>query len=158
MNLASGLIQKTLIDGISATTKRSLMMFKRRIRKRAIKAGFRSGLEQDNAKFMDDLGVEYTYEKERIPYIPKPKTYTPDFRLSNGIYIETKGRFVSSDRVKHLLIKEQRPELDIRFVFSNSGQKLSKKSKTTYAVWCDKHGFQYADKKIPVKWTKEPSK
>jgi len=60
-----------------------------------------------------------------------------------------------SDRVKHLLIREQHPELDIRFVFSNSGNKLGKKSSTTYAQWCDKYGFKYADGFIPVEWTKE---
>ena len=127
----------------------------RRVRQRAIAAGFRSGLEQDNAKWLKKLNVEYSYETDRIPYVAKPKTYTPDFKLSNGIYVETKGRFVVSDRVKHLLIREQHPELDIRFVFSNSGNKLGKKSSTTYAQWCDKHGFKYADGFIPVEWTKE---
>ena len=33
-----------------------------------------------------------------------------------------------ADRKKHLLIKEQHPELDIRFVFSRAGNKLSSKS------------------------------
>ena len=39
------------------------------------------------------------------------------FRLDNGIIIETKGAFNSADRKKHKLIKEQHPELDIRFMF-----------------------------------------
>ena len=98
------------------------------------------------------------YEKHKIPYIPKPKTYTPDFRLSNGIYVETKGRFLPSDRAKHLLVREQHPDLDIRFVFSNSRQKLSKKSKTTYADWCYKHNFEFADGTIPWRWIKERPK
>jgi len=46
-------------------------------------------------------------------------------------------------------------ELDIRFVFSNSRNKLNKKSKTTYADWCDKHGFKWADKQIPKSWIDE---
>ncbi len=131
-----------------ATTHRGL-------RKSALKAGFRSGLEQDNAKLLDAHGVAYTYEKDKISYIAKPKTYTPDFVLGNGIIIETKGRFMPSDRTKHLLIKDQHPELDIRFVFSNSKTKLSKRSKTTYGDWCERHGFQYTDRLIPLKWTKE---
>ena len=126
-----------------------------RVRQRAIRAGFRSGLEQDNARRLKELGDNFTYEEERIKYIPKPKTYIPDFRLSNGIYIETKGRFLPSDRTKHLLIKEQHPDMEVRFVFSNSRSKLSKKSKTTYGDWCEKHGFKYADMKIPAKWVKE---
>jgi hypothetical protein len=75
---------------------------------------------------------------------------------SNGIIIETKGIFDSDDRKKHMLIKEQHPELDIRFVFSNAQTKLYKKSPTSYADWCIKNGFIYADKVIPTAWFNEP--
>jgi hypothetical protein len=84
--------------------------------------------------------------------------YTPDFKLSNGIYIETKGRFLLDDRKKHLYIKEQYPDLDIRFVFQNPKTKLYKGSKTTYANWCDKHGFKWAAKTIPLDWIEEKNK
>ena len=124
------------------------------VRKQALKAGYRSGLEQDNAAYLRKNNVDFTYEEDKIKYITKPRTYTPDFVLGNGVIIETKGRFMPSDRTKHLLIKEQHPELDIRFVFSNSKTRLSKRSRTTYGQWCDKHGFQYADKIIPLEWTK----
>tara|TARA_R110001606_G_scaffold60362_2_gene142301 strand:+ start:1387 stop:1647 length:261 start_codon:yes stop_codon:yes gene_type:complete len=86
--------------------------------------------------------------------VNETRTYTPDFELPNGIIIESKGRFVSADRKKHLKVKEQYPKLDIRFVFSNSRGKINKGSKTTYAMWCDKYGFKYADKEIPEKWLK----
>lgn len=124
------------------------------VRKQALKAGFRSGLEQDNAAYLKKNNIDFTYEEDKIKYITKPRTYTPDFVLGNGVVVETKGRFMPSDRTKHLLIKEQHPELDIRFVFSNSKTRLSKRSNTTYGQWCDKHGFQYADKIIPLEWTK----
>ena len=52
-------------------------------------------------------------------------------------------------------VKEQHPELDIRFVFSNSKTKISKKSKTSYGMWCEKHGFPYANKLIPKDWINE---
>lgn len=68
------------------------------------------------------------------------------------LVIETKGRFVTADRQKHLLIKEQHPLIEVRFVFQNSRQKISKKSKTTYADWCGKHGFVFADKVVPNGW------
>lgn len=126
-----------------------------KLRQSALKAGFRSGLEQDNAQHLERYKVDYEYEDYKINYVAKARTYTPDFRLSNGIIVETKGRFIPSDRAKHLLIKEQHPELDIRFVFSNSQQRLSKASKQTYGGWCERHGFQYADRLIPVSWTKE---
>jgi len=86
------------------------------------------------------------------------RKYTPDFLLPNGIIVETKGLFTVADRRKHLLVQKQHPELDIRFVFASSKRRLSKVSKTTYAEWCEKYNFLYADKKIPEQWTKEPPK
>lgn len=123
----------------------------------AIKYGFRSGLEERIAEQLDSLGVEYTYEKVKLKYI-KPASshvYTPDFQLPNGIIVETKGRFLAPDRQKHLLVKKHNPELDIRFVFSNSNARISKTSKTTYAMWCRKNGYKFADKTIPEEWINE---
>jgi hypothetical protein len=60
--------------------------------------------------------------------------------------------FSTKDRQKHLLIQKQNPKLDIRFVFSNSKLKLNKKSKTTYGMWCETHGFKYADENVPKEW------
>lgn len=123
---------------------------------RGIKEGYRSGIELDLAQYLDSLGVEYTYEKTKIKWVDlKHRTYTPDFVLSNGIVIETKGRFVASDRRKHLEIKKQYPELDLRFIFSNSRSKLYKGAKSSYADWCQKNGFKYADGTIPQDWLDE---
>ena len=118
------------------------------------RSDFRSGLEFRIAKQLEDNGYAYEYEQSRIKYQRNPSTYTPDFELPNGIIIEAKGRFTSSDRAKHLLIKDQHT-LDIRFVFSNSRNKLNKKSKTTYADWCDRHGFLWSDSYIPKGWLEE---
>ena len=118
-----------------------------------IKHGYRSGLEEKIAAQLEKCGIKAEYEKERIKYrIEKDATYTPDFKLPNGIIIETKGRFVVADRMKHLMIKKQHPDLDIRFVFSNSKTKIRKGSPTSYADWCTKNGFQYADKEVPKEW------
>lgn len=122
----------------------------------AAKYGFRSGLEMKIDESLKTQGIDGEYEQHIIPYT-KPETkhkYHPDFRLPNGIFVETKGRFLADDRKKHLLIKQQHPELDIRFLFQNSKTKISKASKTTYADWCIKHGFQFADKEIPTEWFK----
>ena len=123
----------------------------------AKKYGFKSGLEENISKQIEDRGIEVQYESEKVAYtIPASEhTYNPDFKLPNGIRVETKGRFVLADRKKHLLVKEQNPNLDIRFVFTNSKNKINKKSKTTYADWCEKNGFKYADKTIPDKWFDE---
>jgi hypothetical protein len=123
-------------------------------RETAAKYGFRSGLELDLDESLKRVGIDGEYEKNKIKYtVPASEhTYTPDFKLPNGIYVETKGRFVTEDRKKHLLIKSQHPNLDIRFVFQNSKNKIRKGSKTTYADWCNKYGYKYADKTIPKEW------
>jgi hypothetical protein len=123
----------------------------------AQKHGFKSGLEENISQQIESKGIVVEYESEKVAYIipASEHTYNPDFKLPNGIRVETKGRFVLADRKKHLLVKEQNPNLDIRFVFSNSKNKINKKSKTTYADWCDKHGFKYADKVIPEEWFTE---
>lgn len=119
---------------------------------------YRSGLEKKNSDLLRKSRVVFTYEVFKIKYT-KPvtnHTYTPDFVLSkSAIIIETKGIFDSKDRKKHLLVRAQHPELDIRFVFSNSRSKLYKGSKTTYAMWCEKNKFMYADKLIPEEWMNE---
>ena len=120
---------------------------------RGIKYGYRSGLEERVSEQLTKAKVKFSYESTRISYeINEVRKYTPDFILGNGIIVETKGRFVVADRKKHLLIKKQHPDLDIRFVFTNSRAKINKGSKTTYGMWCDKHGFIYADKLIPEEW------
>ena len=124
--------------------------------KKAVEAkyGFRSGLEMTINESLKERGIDGEYEQHIIEYV-KPEThhkYHPDFKLPNGIFVETKGRFLADDRKKHILIKKQHPELDIRFLFQNSKTKISKGSKTTYGMWCDKHGFVYADKEIPEEW------
>jgi len=125
-------------------------------RLRGIQAGYRSGLEEDTAAYLNKKKVKFTYEKEKIKWVDlKVRTYTPDFVLANGIIVETKGRFISVDRRKHKEIKRQFPELDIRFVFNNSRAKLYKGAKSSYGDWCEKHGFKYADKVIPDEWLEE---
>jgi len=128
---------------------------KSKIRQQAIKNGYRSGLEDVISEDLKKRGVDFGYETVKIKWqLIESKTYTPDFILPNGIIIESKGRFVPDDRKKHLKVREQNPELDIRFVFSNSRNKIRKGSKTTYAMWCEKNNFLYADKRIPDKWIK----
>lgn len=120
--------------------------------------GYRSGLEAALGGQLDGEDIEYEYETLTVPYV-QPATgrrYKPDFILPNGIIIEAKGRFKSSHRKKHLMVRDSHPGLDIRFVFSRSSTRLSKRSKTTYAQWCESKGFPYADKLIPKEWIQEP--
>lgn len=128
--------------------------------KRHNSSTYRSGLEKRVSAFLESFSIDPQYEENYLEYvIPESlHKYTPDFVLPNGIVIETKGVWDAQDRKKHLLIKEQHPELDIRFVFSRSKAPIYKGSKTTYASFCEKNGIQYADKQIPEEWIKEKNK
>jgi hypothetical protein len=86
----------------------------------------------------------------------KRRHYTPDLTLPNGVIIETKGLFQTADRQKHIYVRGQHPDLDIRFVFSNAQARISKVSGTTYAMWADKHGYKWAHRTIPASWLSEP--
>jgi hypothetical protein len=122
------------------------------------KYGFRSGLEIAISEELKANSVKYEYEKVKLKYTKplKVHTYTPDFYLEKqNIFIETKGLFVTADRQKMRLIKEQHPKLDIRFIFSNSNSRISKNSLTTYGMWCNKYGFPFANKHIPLEWLNE---
>ena len=121
-----------------------------------LKYGFRSGLEEEIAQQLKDNGINPNFETIKLPYrVAKNCNYTPDFPVTNSIIIETKGRFLTADRMKMLLVKAQYPKIDFRFIFSNANARISKVSKTTYGRWCEKNGFKYATKVIPKEWILE---
>ena len=118
--------------------------------------GFRSGLEEKIAAQLRLAGINPCYESRKLPYrVEETHNYTPDFPVTQSLIIETKGRFQTADRMKMLKIKAQYPDIEFRFVFTNSKARISKASQTTYARWCEKNGFKYADKLIPTEWIEE---
>jgi hypothetical protein len=127
----------------------------------AIKHGFRSGLEDQLNESLKKSKKKYGYETQKLSYVvPQTNhTYTPDFILTkksgDTLYLETKGRWVKTDRLKFDHIFEQYPTIDLRFIFSNPNAKLYKGSKTTYAQYCDKRGWKWAAKTIPTEWLNE---
>ena len=115
---------------------------------------FRSGLEEKVADLMVDLGVKYEYESCKLDYVIHHK-YCPDFILPNGIYLECKGLWEPEDRRKILAVIQQHPEIDLRMVFQSPYNKISKRSKTTYAKFCDKHSIPWCHyASIPAEWFK----
>lgn len=134
---------------------------------------YKSGFEKKFGQFLKKVGVQFLYEKVKLPYIvpAKNKTYTPDFiydpknkkRIKNSltldelkgkIIIETKGRLTLADRQKMLYVKEAHPDLDIRFVFMQDNP-IRKNSNTRYSDWCEQHGFLYhfdPEGSVPKEW------
>ncbi|MEM6746803.1 MAG: endodeoxyribonuclease [Pseudomonadota bacterium] len=147
-------------------------------KQRGLLNGYMSGLEKDTGADLAERGIGFLFEPVRLPYF-KPvthHTYKGDFflRRDRGVVladafeaqkwfddeafwadhflVETKGRFTLKDRQKHLFIQAQHPAVDIRFLFTRSKSPIRKGSKTTYANWCEKNGFLYADKVVPDEW------
>ena len=113
---------------------------------------FRSNLEKNIADLLTGLGVSYEYESEKLGYTIEHH-YTPDFVLPNYTYLEAKGYWAPEDRRKILAVKKSNPEIDIRMVFQSPYNTISKKSKTTYAKWCDRHAIPWSSyQEIPIEW------
>lgn len=121
-------------------------------RAQAIKAGYRSGLEELVAQRLTQMGINYGYEDTKLQYTVPAKVhkYTPDFRLRDGVFLETKGIWSAQDRQKHLLIKEQHPDKRILIIFEKPHNKINRASKTTYADFCDKHNIPYISVHDPI--------
>ena len=113
---------------------------------------FRSNLERNIADLLTGLGVSYEYESEKLSYTIE-HNYTPDFVLPNYTYLEAKGYWAPEDRRKILAVKKSNPEIDIRMVFQSPYNTISKKSKTTYAQWCERHDIPWSSyQEIPIEW------
>ena len=113
---------------------------------------FRSKLEERVATLLEQLGISYEYETEKLSYTIE-HNYTPDFVLPNYVYLETKGYWDAADRRKVLAVKRDNPGVDLRMVFQSPYNTISKKSKTTYAKWCEKHDIPWtAYHEIPLDW------
>lgn len=133
---------------------------------------FRSHFEMEIAKQLSKLGLKWEYEPCKLPWTPiqrRQKTYTPDFRVKlrdgSEFYIEAKGYFYKAARDKMEAVLSEHQDKDIRFIFMDAGTKISSKAKkrpTTYADWCSRRGYTYAEGKFPNEWKtplgKEPKK
>jgi len=103
---------------------------------------------------------QFKYEPFSLEYVQpsKPRKYTPDLELPNGILVEIKGFLTTEDRNKMVWVKQQNPDKDIRFVFQRSSNKIYKGSKTTYGDWATANGFIWASGEIPLTWFDEDLK
>lgn len=144
-------------------------------RKPVLLTSYRSGLEEKMGDQLKAAGLPFFYETEKLLYVVPARNakYTPDFLLTKldgtTMYLETKGRFgggnlrngrtsksSAEERQKMILVKEQNPGLDIRFVFAKAALPIYKGSPTTHGHWATTHGFLWADKGIfPSEWMKE---
>jgi len=120
----------------------------------------RSKLELKFEEIIKGFNIEYDYEVTKIPYtVPESNhTYTVDWTLINGLLVETKGYLSDHrERYKYVLLKQQYPDMDLRFVFDNPN-KLCGGTKMTHAKWAEKYGFPHCSIKDTEQieaWIKE---
>ena len=116
----------------------------------------RSTLEERVQQNLEARGVAYEYEPCKLPYVVE-RNYIPDLKI-NDMYIEVKGYFRQDAQRKMRSMKEQHPDLDIRFLFQKNnstvqGAKRRKDgTKMTCAEGAERHGFIYAEEIIPDEW------
>ena len=119
---------------------------------------YRSGLENRIADQISEAGLSVDYETDVISFYwpERMARYTPGFKLPKPgggfFFLEVKGRWVTGDRQKMILVRQQNPDLDIRMLFQRATNRLYKGSKTTYADWCDMNGIAWCEKSIPTDW------
>jgi len=119
----------------------------------------RSKFEQQVASALEEAGIAYEYEAKSYElYLPvirghrcidcaskrieKLSWYTPDFFITGGPVLETKGKFTALDRKKQLAMREHHPDVPVTMVFMRNNT-LSKHSKTRYSDWCVANGISY---------------
>lgn len=116
--------------------------------------GYKSGFERTVVANLSSRGIPFEYEVTKVPYILL-HDYNPDFFFrAHGFYVETKGKLLYEERRKHLAVKKQHPELDLRFCFMEAHKNMPG-TKSTHARWADRNGFKWCDKEIPEEWFNE---
>jgi phytoene dehydrogenase-like protein len=109
---------------------------------------------------LDERGVAYQYEPEKLAYYVL-RHYIPDLAVHTSVgtmIVELKGYFRQDAQRKMKAVKEQHPELDVRFVFQKAeatvqgAKKRKDGSKMTCAEWADRNGFTWAEGTVPKEW------
>jgi hypothetical protein len=103
---------------------------------------YKSKLEQTTAHLLKSNGYPVNYEPDKISYLLS-NNYIPDWKITDNVYVETKGRWVATDRRKIKEVILQNPNITIIMCFQDPNMKITKNSKTTYAKWCDKNNIRH---------------
>ena len=109
---------------------------------------FKSKLEE---KVWATLKREYPsvkYEPNKFKFIQPEieRTYIPDFKTGrSNLFLEAKGKLDLETRKKMIWFRDSNPTIRIIFLFQNPDNKITKRSKTTYAMWATDNGFEWLD-------------
>lgn len=171
------------VNGYQRKRRYGTSKYKNTSRKHAIEAGFSSMFEMQFSEYLKKFSISYEYETEKFVWGKKPvlgecrdcggenvatyRTYRPDFILEKldgtKMYIELKGKFTPENRTKMREIKKTYPDIDLRIIFQQSKNKLTKGAKKTYAQWATNKNYPYiccnnGPAFLPDEWIKELKK
>ena len=112
--------------------------------------GHRSQLETKVEDALQSQGLSFRYEKESFVYYRKGR-YTPDFTVDgeHPFHIEVKGYWFPADRSRILAVVTNNPDMRLLVALQAPNNKITKASKTTYAMWCQRHGICWSTIPIP---------
>jgi hypothetical protein len=109
---------------------------------------FKSKLEEKVWSVLKKNFPTVKYEPQRFKFIQPEveRTYIPDFKTGrSNIFIEAKGKLDLETRKKMVWFRDSNPTIRIIFLFMNPDNKITKRSKTTYAMWATDNGFEWLD-------------
>jgi hypothetical protein len=111
----------------------------------------KSGFERSFTTNLKSREIKFKYESTKVPYVLE-RSYFPDFEIiDHGFFIETKGLLDRDSKAKMIAVKQQHPELDIRFVFMKADRRIPG-TKETHAHWAERNGFKWAEGIAPEEW------
>lgn len=109
---------------------------------------FKSKLEEKVWAVLKKEFSTVKYEPKKFKFIQPEveRTYIPDFKTGrSNIFIEAKGKLDLETRKKMVWFRDSNPTIRIIFLFMNPDNKITKRSKTTYAMWATDNGFEWLD-------------
>ena len=109
---------------------------------------FKSKLEEKVWSILKKHFPSVKYEPQKYKFIQPEieRTYIPDFKTGrSSIYIEAKGKLDLETRKKMIWFRDSNPGIRVIFLFMNPDNKITKRSKTTYAMWATDNGFEWLD-------------
>ena len=109
---------------------------------------FKSKLEEKVWSVLKKEFPTVKYEPQKFKFIQPQieRTYIPDFKTGrNNVFIEAKGKLDLETRKKMVWFRDSNPTIRIIFLFMNPDNKITKRSKTTYAMWASDNGFEWLD-------------
>ena len=138
-------------------------------RRKALTAGYRSGIEHQAAKIFDSNTIAFEYETIKLKYSYKTtkrfyscaccgskelifeSQYLPDFYFTGkSLIYEFKGEWKPKDRKKQIAVQQQNPEYEIVIIFQDPNKKISKLQ--TYGSYATKNGLKWFALKDKAKW------